>query len=388
MLASLTLPLDYSKASDLFIIFIYQFLLIPSVLIFYFISKDPIVDKLIFILTLVLSFSFIALISNVGKVGVSVLIGYDKVVINSVIAVIAGLCLVYLFFTFRDSLKLVSFSDVYEQRLNSNATKSVNKIVAYALFLSAGCFIPFFYALSLIKGKIVGILFSIAALVFLYSTLANKTIILSVFLIPLFYWIGKRFARNLVFWFLGGATVLSLLLFGLFSLLSSQSLAAELIVGEISDLFIMRIYSIQGLLTYQYYDFFQENPYTYFSHIKGPSFFIENPYTKDLGIIVAERNYDTYMNTNASFWSMDGIASLGLMGIPIISFIYGIFLIVVNYLTAKHSLQFVASVLSVSIMTSIDTAFFTSLLTGGIGLLMLILIIYPGVKTFEQSENS
>lgn len=385
---SLFLPLDFKKASDLFVIFIFQFLLIPSVFVFYFISTESLGDKFVFIFILCISFLIISLLSKIKIRIISINTGIDLKILNWVIFIVTFILLFYIFLTFRGSLKLVSFSDVYEQRLNSNATTLVNSMVAYSSFFCSGCFIPFLYALSLFKKNILGLFICILALIFLYSTLAGKTIIISIFLIPFFFWIGKKFYKNIIFWFLGFSILLSafLYLFHIFS--KSLNFSFELIIGEIADLYIMRIYSIQGLLTYQYYDFFSNNPFTYFSHIKGPSLFLNNPYSKDLGIIVAERNYDTYMNTNASFWSMDGFASMGIIGVLLVSVFYGLFLIFLNSVSSKHSLMFVSSVLSVSVMTSIDTAFFTSLLTGGIGLLLIILMIYPAIQSQNSYENT
>lgn len=93
----------------------------------------------------------------------------------------------------------------------------------------------------------------------------------------------------------------------------------------------MRTILTPGSFIVHYQNFFESSGHTYFSHIRGLNFFIPVPegYLNDarypeLGLIMGEDyfNFDN-LNANASFLASDGIASLGLLGIPLILIAFG-----------------------------------------------------------------
>jgi hypothetical protein len=230
---------------------------------------------------------------------------------------------------------------------------------------------PFLLAWGAVRRRAFIFVAGMLVQILVYSAIGAKSVIVSIIVIPLFYLIlrdkGSGFGLKLSW----GTSVL---LFGLyfFSLVPNSSLFIVL------SLVFVRIFGNSGLMTGQYYYFFQQSPLTYYSHIKGVNWFVHYPYQDVIGLEIG--NFYTgavNYSANSHFWAMDGLAALGLPGVLLISVFCAFVFWVLDSAAHRHDLRFTAPLVTFAALNVTNVSIFTSLLSGGLGLLMLILYVFP-----------
>ena len=122
-----------------------------------------------------------------------------------------------------------------------------------------------------------------------------------------------------------------------------------------------RLFAVQGQIFYKYVDFFQKEPLIYFSHIR--LFDAWYPF-KDILPVLMKHSYGGG-NLNSHFWSTEGVASLGIVGIILSSvLVFGVFLIF-NSFTASKDKRVIAFLLSSQCIVFCNVPLSVFLLTGG-----------------------
>jgi hypothetical protein len=283
-------------------------------------------------------------------------------------------CLVlYTLSVFAGSLSLAGVTEVDEQRSRGGELIS-GTFVGYAVGWLSGCFNPLLVGIGLIHKK--RFLFILGSLgqVFVYSTSAMKSILLSVVLIGIIYLVSLRKER-IDYRGIAMFSVASLavpLSFGLF--LSED---ASGIYDVVSALIYMRTYGMVGALSGTYFDFFSQNPLTHYSHINLVRSLIAYPYTDSIGEVVGQ-SMGLDMNANANFFATDGMAAGGLAGVVFIGAFVGSVLRVVDRLIPKENLRLACAAAVPAIIGLSNASFFTTLLTGGFIPLVLALHYWRG----------
>jgi len=136
-----------------------------------------------------------------------------------------------------------------------------------------------------------------------------------------------------------------------------------------------RMYGIHGMIFTHYVDFFEKNPGTLFSHIKGINWFIHYPYNEVLPLIIGA-SYPGG-NQNAHFWAMDAVAGAGVDSIAWVSVVFGVIMVALNSAANRLPASLVIPSLSVVALRFADGPIGTNLLTGGLGLLIFLLFLMP-----------
>ncbi|WP_182995283.1 hypothetical protein [Pelobium manganitolerans] len=215
---------------------------------------------------------------------------------------------------------------------------------------------PFIIVKGLVRKNKYWVLFGFFSVIFIYGINANKiSLFIPMFMILIFYlkkW-GKDILTSCTF---------------LFSILITSLFWLSDYISTIASVVLMRTFGIAGLLTYQYNEFFSSNAKTFFTQINIINFLSGNsyPYPRALGYMVgADYSTNENYNANANFIATDGIASLGAVGIIIISIIVGLyFAFVRSQVTMKN--QLIVGLMYVPFcFIVLNVSFFTSLLSGG-----------------------
>src|SRR5713226_6420702 len=183
------------------------------------------------------------------------------------------------------------------------------------------------------------------------------------------------------------------LMFGILTLVGGLCLSWRIVDGDpgpihVLVLFVvlMRTLSMEGLLTSQYHYFFQHNPFTYYSHIKGVNLLVHYPYQFSLGqeIGVAFAG-TTDMNANAHFWATDGIGGMGLPGLLLVSLICALVFWILDSAAQQHDPRLSALIISFSAFNLANLSIFTTFLSGGLGLLILLLHLLQSRDQMEYA---
>lgn len=233
--------------------------------------------------------------------------------------------LIYLIYRFGDIMSFASLDSLYEQRQKGSAD---NFIDGYAQAYSQYVLSTGLIAFGLYRKNIPLILFGFTGSIINFMITAEKSGFLYPFFICALYFIVKSshgFFKSAAFImiFISGLLFFSIKMY-------TQNSIAEFIAWYVG----IRTTMSTGSFIVQYMEFFSSRGFTYFSHIRGIGEFIATPsqYANDarwpaLGVIIGEDHFGfSRLNANANFIASDGIASLGIAGIPVIFFIFSLYL--------------------------------------------------------------
>lgn len=160
----------------------------------------------------------------------------------------------------------------------------------------------------------------------------------------------------------------------------------------LASIFIMRTVCVDGWLASLYYKFFitENEPFTYYSHINIINWITQSyPFKDSLGVAIAHG----HMNGNASFIITDGVAAGGAWGIVVIAIVFALFLAFMNRVCDKYNLTYIGVGFLSATISLLNVSFFTSILTCGFGVLILILLFVDmspieSTPTEEEEEEA
>jgi len=379
LLPSLWMPIELTRPSQLAYWVLYIVTYIPSMFVPFYTNINPPGE-----------ISFVVIIFFVGfaLTGISYLLPLLKLpripvsgrVFWSAFVLIAVGMVIWMIAVFHDHLKIVSFGDVYDQRNNSSDIAE-GTLVNYPLMGLTGAIDPFLMAYGLYYRRRWLLLAGILGQVLVFSVLGTKGSILSVLFVPGVYAlirIGKSpFGLKI--------TYACLILLGgscLAYILASYDPGPLLFLALF--VVLMRTLPMGGLVTAWYYNFFQQNPVTYYSHVSGINWFVHYPYANFVGLEVGSF-YQTGsgLDATAHFWAMDGLEALGLPGVLVISLFCALLFWVLDSSAKRHDPRFGALVITYATYNLANISLFTSLLSGGLAFLILALYVMrpkPGME--------
>lgn len=282
------------------------------------------------------------------------------------VLILTGILFLYLLIVFRNNLTLSGFgSELYELR-SENDDVILSGYNGYILLWVQKAFLPFLFVIyfkrkdSVSRVITASILFSY---ILLFMMSAQKITILTPFLILGMSYLLKN-KDSLLYSLSIGLSIISIIVL----------MAVETPIGfAIGAILFVRTICICPLLFVMYTKFFITNPYTYYSHINIVNAITHMyPYDDMLGKVVSE---DVENNANAFFWTTDGIAACGALGLVIISFIFFVFLLFINKLPSLNISRKYIMLMFVPTLTSLlNCSLFTYFVSHGIFILILLIL--------------
>lgn len=275
---------------------------------------------------------------------------------------------------FRHHAQIVSFQDIYDVRNAANDVAEGSQ-VNYAFMLLTGAINPFLMGYGLFCKRTGLFLAGAAGQLLVYAVGGTKGSILSIFFIAAIALLFKagRTASTLRITF----SALALLAFSCLSYVWSGYDPGPLHT-IVLFVILMRTLSIGGLVTAQYFAFFQHNPLTYYSHVKGMNWFLTYPYQypigEEIGLTYAGT---TDLDATAHFWATDGIGGLGLPGILVVSALCAAVFWALDSASQRHDPRLAALVTTYAAYNISNISLFTSLFSGGLALLIVLLYLMP-----------
>ena len=377
-------PLELSRPSQLIYWIVYFTVYIPTMFVPLYVRLDTLADIINLMLATFAGFSLLRLVYFVPVPRF-----HGRLVSPRIFWIIFGsidiALMLWLFSAFRGNMHLVNFGDVYELRSDADAILEGSR-VGYALTWLIGSINPFLMARGLVHRKYWMFILGAASQIFVYSTGGNKSAVLSVGVILfLYYLLGRRasaFVSRLTWGLVGG-------LFCLYGLSIIFQKTDNIILMYGLGITVMRTIGVTGLFSAQYYRFFHYNPFTYFSHVTGPSYFVHYPYEKVLGLEIGQHFSGLFgLNSNAHFWATDGIAAMGLPGILIASVMCAVMFWVLDFSANGHRPLFTALAFAFAAINITNTSLFTTFLSGGMFLSVFFLLLLPKEHQSSQAVAS
>lgn len=286
---------------------------------------------------------------------------------------------VWIIAIFHSGMHLVGFSDVYELR-SSTDELSKGTGIGYAVMLLSSVINPMYIAYGLTSRRKALIVVGFLNQLLLYTAGGSKAVILSIFMLVGLYFIigrsGQSFGLRMV------AAVNSILVLLCF-LVEKKDLSTVLKLA-VSVLF-MRTFANGGYMTGAYASFFHSHPLTYLSSVHGIDQVIHYPYARTVALELGWYEMGVPdLDLNAHFWATDGIAAFGPPGILLISFLCALVFWVLDSSSAKHSTVFVSLMLAFVTVNLTNVSLFTTLVSGGLGILILLLVFMPATERADS----
>ena len=370
---SLFVPIKINSPSSLFLVVVYLFLVLPAITAFlglYRVESDIYYEPLI-----VTSLSFAAACYLVPhkkwKAGNA--FGLHHLVIPFLVTM-HSITLLYLFYRFGSIMSFANLDNLYEQRALGAAE---NFIDGYAQTYSQYVFSLGLITIGLVRNNIAIIIYGFFGTVVNFSITAEKAGAIYPIFIVVLYFAMKSGRKILV------STSLITLMFTIIlfvgAVLHRQSDVAEFISWYLGIRSILG----PGAFVAYYYDFFNPDHLTYFSHIRGLNIVVQPPpaYFNDyrwpsIGLILGE-DYLGFrtLNANASFIASDGVASLGTVGIPIAFAVFSLFITFVDKVTRGLSAAASCCLFLPIALTLTNGSIFTVMTSFG-GIFWLIIVGY------------
>lgn len=344
----------------------------PAQLVLLFTLDRPLEDLVIAQVMLALSMTTLFLGSSLGKGGVVQEQSMQE--ISSVIGFLTLISLALVAFYYRDHMRLVSFEDVYDLRFETN--ELVNSTIAnYLLSWLSYCFLPFYFAKGIVRKNLKDIGIGTIGCLSIYMSTGSKAAILTpliVYSLHLIIGNGRDFLFRLLI-----AMTFAIVFLTVFTPDEGPFMWAKSIL-------LVRILGTGGWTISTYYDFFSTNGFTFYTHI-GPINALTGAYPYgeySLGQVIGlEYSGSAEANFNANFWASDGLAALGVLGIPVVTIVMIGVLYGINRTAKGHSSHFVVLWLSGFWLGILNLPLTTALLSGGGGLTMLLLWNASRVRT-------
>jgi hypothetical protein len=287
---------------------------------------------------------------------------------------------VWVILGFHGHLQFVSFADIYDVRLDS-ADVMHGTLLNYPVMWLYGAINPFIVGWGLFRRKVFPVLLGVAGQLLIYGTLGTKASLLSIVFIISIYFMLRRHGRGFGLKLACGAAALYVLV-TIWQVWAGEEMG--LIGSTILFLIVFRTFGLAGLLSSQYLYFFQQNPYTYYSHIIPIRWLIHYPYDYPLGTVVGYFYYYPLVDTTAHFWATDGIAAAGLPGIIIASVCCAFVFWLLDSSGRHHDPRLGALVTCYAAYNLANLSLFTTFLSGGFGLLIAFLYILPTEATHQR----
>lgn len=273
----------------------------------------------------------------------------------------------------------LSFSDVYERRFAARDIAIANSLTAYLIAMLQSVCLPFTLVIGIFNKKWLYIIESIFATLAIFGFEGSKVVILVPLLIMGVIYLSARCLQyhSLII-------LLTVCLIILLAILETKFLDSDIL----STIFVRRLLVIPSQLSSYYLEFFSKNPYALFSD-NLLSYFIPARYSLPIPRVIGEAYFGNIAtNANTGIWAT-GFAQLGYLGIVLFSMLGGVILSFIDSITIPNR-SVMGSVISMLIgLIWSQTGLHTSILTNGVGGLLLGLYLYPvslstPLKTTQQ----
>lgn len=274
-------------------------------------------------------------------------------------------------------LRLVGLTDVQDVRFGYREMTASVGALGYLLTLQAYVINPLVMARGLYRRRWVLFGAGLLGQLLLYSAAGHKMSILSpvaILLIAFAYKFGPSLRGPSI---LHGVTAIALM-----------SLAIDKVArtgGEMTLIFVQRLLLIPAGLVAAHIGIFEDQPKANFGDVAVIGAFADSPYQSTIAFVVGSVfTGNPKSSANANLFA-DGYANLGFTGMAIEMFVFVVLLWLLNASMGHLPMPVTASILALPALSLANTSAFTSILSQGIGLAILLGAILPSAGWLRES---
>lgn len=386
LITALWIPVDLTRPSQLLFFVQYFLIFIPTSFILYHSGKPELPPEKVLVLVLFLFFGLTILQAGYKLPLLDIkLRGLSPGVFWSFFWCGLVCLIIYMLKVFGSHFQLADFQDIYDVRSASSdfVEASGSSFAGYAQMWLSGFFLPFLFSVGIFRRRLSHVAMAAAGYLYLLGVGGSKSNMLAIVYLSAIFFLVRTGGKNAS---LKIAICFSVLLIfpALFTLTGTAGEAVDTWYVAIVH---SRIFTIPQLSIGQYYYFFESNPLTYGSHITGINLLVTYPYDIDIPRAIGRYYYDADLTANVNMWAQDGIASFGLIGIPVVSFIATVVFWFIDSIFRLHDHRFVTVALGNIALIFANGSIFTTIISGGLFLLVINLYFYPidgGAKIIHE----
>jgi hypothetical protein len=303
LLPSLWMPIHLTRPSQLAYWVLYIITIVPSMFVPLYVAIDPPTEVSLLMIVLFVGFAITGLSYLLPLLPLRP-VTMSRKAFWRIFGVVAAGLVFWVWAVFHSHLKIVSFGDIYDQR-NRATDLAEGTMVSYAIMGLTGAIGPFLMGCGLYYRRRLLLLAGILGQLLVYAAIGTKGSILSIVFIPGVYAVFK----------IGRSPFGLKMTFGLLAVLVGLCLSLVLSGYDPSPIhfallfvILMRTLPMGGLAMAWYYNFFQLNPLTYYSHVTGVNWFVHYPYSNFIGLEVGSFFFgNSDFDVTALFCAMAGL---------------------------------------------------------------------------------
>lgn len=280
-------------------------------------------------------------------------------------------------------MRIPDLKEIYELRF-ANSDLVQNSLVRYALMIMPGAVDPLLIAFGLARRSWIWLLSGIAGYVVVFMATGLKGDVLFPLMAIGLWPLMRRRDRLPQRLILGTGALL-----GVFALLewAIGIDQPESSLFALASILATRGFSIHGLLMSRYFIYFSSHPLTHFTHVNVIARIAGIPVTQLVNVEIGTEFWGSPdLSANAGFWAEDGLASLGLPGILVASALVAALFWLMDAICVRHDLRVCTIALLFQALNLANLSLFTSILSGGLGLSLLLLWAMPPHQALQSVQ--
>ena len=264
----------------------------------------------------------------------------------------------------------LNFFKLYELR----SEFVMSTIDAYLFNWSIKVFFPFFFTYYLFKRnfKLMGVAAFMQVLMFL--AFGNKAILLSIgfALVIIVIAIGRNIRKEFILFFTG---------LTIFTGLVELFRITYILIYTLP----FRMIFIPAQIQYYYYDFFSRRDMVHFADsIIGKIFGIVGPYKENYTYVIGDVFYGEGVNANSGIFA-DAYANGGFIAMIIVTLLFALVLLLIDSVTDRLPMFFILGAMSYLLFVLNDASLQTTLVTGGLTIMITMLYLFN--NTFDEKAS-
>jgi O-antigen polymerase len=374
LVPALWMPVRFSRPSLLLFYIQYFLIYIPASFIVYTSTRPELLQTDAFALVLAM-FVGLSLMQAVYLIPVRPIrvVRLTPEAFWLIFAIGASVMFLYLLVKLGGTFRLVSFEDVYTLRseMSETITATGSRFGLYAHSLLSALVLPLLFATGIASRRYWVILPVVLGYIFLFGVGGAKAAALAVIYLPLAALLLSRSPRRIPVYFVSGLSLALVL-----GYVSRAILPAQLHLMYTAVVHF-RLFTVPPLTIPQYFDFFQTHPVTHLAQVTGLNWLLHNPYDADIPYTIGAYFYGGPVGLNSGLWAGDGLTGFGIWGIPLVSVICALIFWLVDSASAEFDPRFVGLALIFCTVFFGNVSLFTTLVTGGLALVMAAMLIAP-----------
>jgi hypothetical protein len=356
------LPIAARRPSVIVLWFLYLVGYVPATVVPLYIEGD-LATVLPFDMALIGSMAIIALIVRLPPAPIMIphlsLTSFTRFLIA-----LGLLCLAYVAVTFGVHAP-PSLADVYTTRAEFGAALGGAVAAGYIVPWAANAINPLLMTLGMVQKRAELVALGVVGQVLIYSVTGFKSVLFSIALVPLVYIVVSVASRS----------------FGLLVTLATPMILVVAVVGNsltggVSLGLARRLLATPGQLAWYYFDYFSTHPDYHLSQ-SFLSWLVPSAYSVEAPALIGAVYFpDSNPSANANLWA-DAFANFGFAGMVAFSVVFGLVLWVADRLGQSRDARVVGPSLAIAGLTLGNCAFFTTMLTLGLGLSCALMALMP-----------